>query len=123
MPRRKTRTRSAGMSQHDIEALRRAINEGYPWILHTADTSRRVTGLTIGQSILLSHVTGITAGAAIFLSGEDHPSKETVAAVKAELKTEIAEAEARYKSIFIGERHSDGFFRHVFSWAPSRSEF
>ena len=111
------------MSQHDIEALRTAINKGIPWILHSADKTCRGTGLTIRQSILLSHVTGITAGAAIFLSGEDHPSKETVAAVKAELESEIAEAEERYKSIFIGERHSDGFFRHVVSRVPSRSEF
>ena len=111
------------MSQHDIEALRRAINEGYPWILHTADKTRRVTGLTIRQNIVLTYVTGILAGAGVFLSGEDHPSKETVAAVKAELKTEIAEAEARYESIFIGNRYYDGFFRHVGRRAPSRSEF
>lgn len=121
MPRRKTRPRSAGMSQHDIEVLRNAIREGFPWLLHTADKTRRVTGLTIRQNIVLTYVTGILAGAGVFLSGEDHPSKETVAAVKAELKNEIAEAEARYKSIFIGQRHSD--FRHVVPGVPSRSEF
>ena len=121
MPLRRKRTRSGNISPHDIEALRGAIHEGYPWILHSTDNVFRVTGLTTMQNILLSYATGIAAGAAIFLSGEDHPSKEAVAAVKAELKSEIAEAEARCKSIFIRERHRDGYFRDV--GPPSRSEF
>jgi len=98
MPKRKAAARSRTLNQRDVELLREAVRAGFPWLLHTADDpfrSRR-TGLTIQQNILLSHVTGITAGAGVFLSGEDHPTEETVAAVKAELQADIAEAERRY---------------------------
>ena len=125
MPKRKAAARSRTLNQRDVELLREAIRNGFPWLLHTADDpfrSRR-TGLTIQQNILLSHVTGITAGAGVFLSGEDHPTEETVAAVKAELQADIAEAERRYGQMFTGTQHKDGFFRFQNPYSPERSEY
>jgi hypothetical protein len=123
MPRRKKVLRNRSVSSHDIEMLRRAIAEGYPWILHQADNLYRHTGLTIQQNILLSYVTGIAAGVGVFLAGEDHPSKETVLAVRAELQADIDEAEERYKAVFTGERRHDKFFRHTNWNSPPRSEY
>jgi hypothetical protein len=92
--------------------------------MHTTDnTEFRHTGLAIRQSILLSYVTGVVAGAGVFLSGEAHPSRETVAAVKAGLQNDIAEAEKRYKAIFTGKRRPDSFFRHQTPFNPRRAEF
>ena len=124
MPRRKLRTRTTtNVSPREIEALRRAINEGYPWLLHTKDNVYRRTGLNIRLNILLSYVTGISAGPCVYLGGEDHPTKETVAAVKTELMDDIAEAEARFKSVFTGKRRPDSFFRHTNPQSPTRSEY
>lgn len=111
------------VSRHKIEALRRAIRDGYPWLLHTNENVFRQTGLSIRENILLSYVTGISAGACVFLAGGDHPSKETVAAVKEELKADIAEAERRRGRVFTGTRHKDGFFRFQNPYSPPRSEY
>jgi hypothetical protein len=79
--------------------------------------------LTTELNILLSYITGISAGAGIYLAGEDHSSRETVAVVKALLKEEIAEAEKRYKNIFTGKRYQDSFFRYLNPQSPPRSEY
>jgi hypothetical protein len=123
--RRKQIVRSHGgsVSAHDIEALRRAIQAGFPWLLHTEDRTYRRSGLTLAQGVLLSYITGIAAGAAVFLAGNPHPSRKTVASVKGELKDEIAEAEKRFKSIFKGQRRSYDFFRYEGPQAPKRKEF
>jgi hypothetical protein len=112
MPRRKRTARSQVLNNRDVETLRRAIQDGYPWILHTESREYRRTGLSIPLSILLSYVTGISAGVAVFLGGEEHPTREVVTAVRAELKNDIAAAEERYKKIFTGKRHPESFFRY-----------
>jgi hypothetical protein len=124
MPRRKLTVRNRNLSQIDIEALRQAIREGWPWITETADNRFRENfNLTIRQSIVLSYITGIAGSCAVYLAGEDHPSRETVAAVKAELNEDIAEAEKRFGPQFVGKRHSDSFFRCLKPNSPPRSEF
>ena len=110
MPKRKIKARSGNVGLHEIETLRRAIGEGLPWLLHTADNTYRRTGLTTRQNILLSYVTGINSGAAVFLAGEPHPSRETVAYVKAQLQADIDEAEKRFKGVFTGKRRKGVFF-------------
>jgi hypothetical protein len=124
MPKRKTKQRAAAVSPREIEALRRAIQAGFPWALRVkGDDTFRTTGLSIRLNILLSYVTGIAAGACVFLSGGEHPSRETVAAVKAELKGDIANAEKRFKGIFVGKRHADSFFRDTNPYSPPRREY
>ena len=123
MPKRKAAPRSRSVNQRDVELLRGAIQNGFPWLLHTDNKTFRQTGLSIQQNILLSYVTGIAAGAGVFLAGENHPSRETVAAVKEELKADIAEAERRYGRVFTGTRHKDNFFRFQNPYSPPRSEY
>jgi hypothetical protein len=123
MPKRKRIARSGNESAQDIETLRRKIQEGFPWLLHTADNTYRRTGLTTRQNILLAYITGINSGAAVFLAGEPHPSRETVAYVKAQLQADIDEAEKRFKGIFTGRRRTGIFFRDQGPNSPTRSEF
>ena len=124
MPKRKTKQRAAAVSPREIEALRRAIMDGYPWALRIkGDDTYRQTGLNFRLNILLSYVTGIAAGPGVFCAGGEHPSRKTVAAVKAELKDEIDEAEKRFKGIFIGKRHRDSFFREQNPYSPPRREY
>jgi hypothetical protein len=124
MPKRKTKQRAAAVSPREIEALRRAIMDGYPWALRIkGDDKFRQTGLSLRLNILLSYITGIAAGAGVFLSGGEHPSRETVAAVKAELKDDIENAEKRFKGSFVGKRHADSFFRDINPYSPPRREY
>ena len=125
MPKRKTATRSQGsVTAAEIEMLRRAIIDGYPWALRIKnDDTYRQTGLNFRLNILLSYVTGIAAGPGVFCAGGEHPSRETVAAVKAELQDEIDEAEKRFKGLFIGKRHRDSFFREQNLYSPPRREY
>jgi hypothetical protein len=109
VPIRSTRSRKVGAA--DVAALRQAIRAGYPWLLHTGDDIWRHTGLNTQQNIMLAYVTGISSGVAVFLAGEPHPSKEIVAAVKAELQVDIDAAERRFRKIFKGHRYRDSFFR------------
>lgn len=101
MPVRKKRPQAQriNVSSREIEQLRKAIQDGYPWMLHHTDRMFRQTGLDIRANILLSYVTRISAGVAPFLPGENHPSKKTVLAVREQLKDDIAAAEKKYKSM------------------------
>jgi hypothetical protein len=112
MPLRKIRARNSSVTSQEVESLRRAITDGYPWLLHTQNNVHRRTGLSLRLNILLSYVTGIVAGAGVFLD-EEHPSQETIANIKAELQADIDEAEERFKNTFTGKRRSDSFFRHM----------
>ena len=68
-------------------------------------------------------MTGIVSGAGIFLSGEPHPSAETVEALRAELSNDIAEGERRYGALFTGKRHSDEHFRYENPNSPPHGSF
>jgi hypothetical protein len=104
----------SGISQRDIESLREAICLGYPWLYHHADNMYRPSTLDFRLEILLAYVTGI--GTLAVWTGhttEDHPSKETVVAVKKLLKPDIRAAETKFKNVFTGERYSDDDFRYI----------
>ena len=123
MPRRKIRSRTtSSVTPREIEALRSAIQNDMPWLLHTDHKVFRRTGLSIRLNILLAHVTGITSGVSVFLSGESHPSRETVAAVKAQLQDDIAAAEKRFASFKI-ERWSGADLRRTNPFSPGRTEY
>src|SRR5262245_52410525 len=118
MPLRKRTLRSRNLNQHDIEVLRTAIREGVPWLLHQKDNQFRSSGLDIRHGILLSYVTHVLCGPGVFLAGEEHPSREIVEAVRAELADDIAVAEKRYRKIFTGRHYPESFS----AIAPNRSK-
>lgn len=123
MAKRKTKPRSNdSVSPHEIEKLRNSIREGYPWVCHHADNQYRQSRLGARLDILLSYCTGI-GSLSVFGTGYDHPSRQTVKAVKAQLKPDIAEAERRFKDVFRGERYTDADFRQVFPHHPPRKEY
>jgi hypothetical protein len=95
MPRRKEKTRiSKGVSPHDIEALRNALREGWPWRLHEDETFRQVP-LDTRLQIMISHLTGIFTIACGFPS-DPHPSDETVSYLRSQLAVELDEGEKRW---------------------------
>jgi len=121
MPKRKTATRSQGsVTPAEIEMLRRAIAEGFPWICNVAGEYRKPI-LNPRLSILLSYCTNISC-LAIFCAGYSHPSRETIKAVKAALQADINEAERRFASLDI-ERWSDADFRYTNPGQPAREEY
>src|SRR5918996_651297 len=99
MPVRRTRARSrTTISPHDIEALRGAIRDGWPWRFHI-DPVYHPDPLNTELSILLAYITGVHPSCAVYLGGGDHPSRKTVKAVKAELQADIAEGEAKARQL------------------------
>jgi hypothetical protein len=121
MPKRKTATRSQGsVTPAEIEMLRRAIAEGFPWICNVDDEYRKPI-LNSRLNILLSYCTNISC-LEVFCSGYSHPSPETVKAVRAALQADINEAERRFESFDI-ERWSDADFRSTNPGQPPREEY
>ena len=116
MPERKKRLRAerSGISQRDIEALRGAIEQGYPWLYHNVDRIFYPSTLESRLEILLAYLTGIgTMAVWCDPSTENHPSKATIAAVKKLLKADIRAGEKKFKKIFAGERYTDDDFRYI----------
>jgi len=124
MPKRKTTTvrEHGSVTPREIEQLREAIAQGFPWVSNHVDNMYRQSGLPARLDILLSYVTGLGC-LSIFGSGYDHPSKQTVKAVKAELQSDIDAAEKRYASVCVGERFSDADFRQQFPHEMPRGEY
>jgi hypothetical protein len=87
MPLRRKRTRSGNISPHDIEALRNALREGWPWRAHDPEKFRNIP-LDSRLQIVLSHLTGVFTLPCGFPS-DPHPSDETVSNLWSELKTEL----------------------------------
>ena len=121
MPKRKTATKSQGsVTAADIETLRRAIAEGFPWICKIDDVYRKPI-LNSRLNILLSYCTNIPC-LEIFCAGYSHPSSETVKAVTAALQADINEAERRFASFDI-ERWTDADFRSTNPGQPPHEEY
>jgi hypothetical protein len=94
MPRRMIRNRSSAISARDIELLRNAIREGWPWRLHE-DGMFRTIPLDEKLQIILSHLTGVFTLASGFPT-DPHPSDETVAFLRSELGADLKQAEKQW---------------------------
>jgi hypothetical protein len=109
-----TRTKSDAITDRELGELSKAIGLGFPWIYHHVDNVYRPSTLNTRLEILLAYVTGIgTMAVWGDPTTEHHPSKETVAAVKKLLKSDIRAAEKKFKKVFTGERYSDDDFRYT----------
>ena len=118
----KSRTRFQGsVSNGEIQQLRDAISQGYPWICEIDDGVYHPAVLNAKLNILLSYLTNIPC-LEIHCVGDPHPSPETIAAVKAQLKEDIGSAEQRFKKFKI-ERWRDEDFRRVNPGQPPREEY
>ena len=87
MPRRRVKTRGGGIGQHDIQALRDALLEGWPWRGRDPEKFCNIP-LDGRLQIMLSHLTGVFTLPCGFPS-DPHPSDETVSYLRSELKPEL----------------------------------
>lgn len=92
--RKKTQRDQSGITQRDVELLKRTINDGYPWVMHAGNECVS-SPVDDRLDILLAHLSGVFTLAAGY-PADAHPSKQTVKAVRKELADELAEAERKW---------------------------
>jgi hypothetical protein len=97
MPRRMNRKRSSAISDRDIELLRNAILEGWPWRLKEDEMYRSIP-LDEKLQIILSHLTGVFTLPCGFPT-DPHPSDETVASLRSELAADLKQAEKQWGAL------------------------
>jgi hypothetical protein len=118
MPRRSTVDRSHKISGRDVELLRAAIREGWPWRFFESDSYQNIP-LDARLQICLSHVTGCYTLAAGYPS-DPHPADETVAYLRNELAADLKQAEKKWgKLVPKADRYSSKDLRRRNpSWGP-----
>jgi hypothetical protein len=118
MPRRMTRNRSSAISGRDIELLRGAILEGWPWRLKEDDIYCAIP-LDEKLQIILSHLTGVFTLPCGFPT-DPHPSDETVAFLQNELAADLKQAEKQWGALVPRKDrwHSDDLRERNPSWGP-----
>jgi hypothetical protein len=118
MPRRSTVDRSHKISGRDVELLRAAIREGWPWRFFESDTYQNIP-LDARLQICLSHVTQVYTLACGF-PADPHPSDETVAYLRSELATDLKQAEKKWGKLVPKEFrcNSKDLRARNWSWGP-----
>jgi hypothetical protein len=118
MPRRTVTTRSSNINDRDIESLRAAIREGWPWRFYESDKYQSVP-LPEKLQICASHLTGVWTISCAFPT-DPHPSDETVAFLRSELAADLKQAEKQWGALVPRKDrwHPDDLRERHPSWGP-----
>jgi len=118
MPRRSTVDRSHKISSRDVELLRAAIREGWPWVQHEGETYRSIP-LDDKLQILIAHLSGVFTLACGF-PADPHPSDDTIASLRKALRADLKKAEKQWGHLVPEEErwHSDDLRARNPSWGP-----